>query len=627
LEQLHYLLNKHWNVDTFRDQQAEIVNSLLNNQNVIVLMPTGGGKSLCYQLPAVFLKGTAIVVSPLISLMQDQVEQLNQKGIPAAFLSQNQSKEEQLEIFDSAKSGALKLLYVSPERLISTRFLDEIDSININVIAIDEAHCISQWGHDFRPEYLSIKSFIEFVNCTKVIALTASATPEVLAEIKEQLNFNNATIYKSSFAKPNIAISIHKMDNKFGSILSFLNRNSDTSSIVYCRSRNKTEQVAQFLLQNGITTQAYHAGLANSKRKEIQQQWSENVFKVIVATNAFGMGINKSDVRNVIHFEPPQNLEAYYQEIGRGGRDGAPSKAITFYNQYDIDHSYIVLENAYPSDAYLRHIYQCVCNYLQIPAGVEINDYYPFNMEEFVFNFKLEFAQASAALKLLAQQGLWSITEKVYQPERVHVLATNHEIEAINKYMIGQVLVALLRLYSGLHYGLRTINSFQIARLLNLKKEDVISSLNVLNQRGFIRYIPTSKLPRIHIHHFRVFSEQLIINKKRIEKLKKSHLKKLDALYNCFSSSICYQLNVLHYFGELTAKPCGICDNCIKQKKDNIKVEELILSILQTQKTMRLSSLIHELNLPSAIITPIVKKLIHQNKIDFNSQTLIISLL
>lgn len=591
------ILKRYWGFDEFRDLQEDIIQTVSDGKDCIALLPTGGGKSLCYQVPALLMDGLTLVVSPLISLMQDQVNHLKEKGITAEYLHSGIKYKEVEELLLQAEKGQIKLLYVSPERLQSKQLKDALPYLNLSLIAVDEAHCISQWGHDFRPEYLQINELRKVWKHTPILALTASATQEVLLDIQEQLALSSALIFKKSFKRENILYKVLYSENKHQQIVQYFLKNKECG-IIYCRSRRKTEELALLLQQNNISATAYHAGMPKEMRSEAQQNWMQNKVTVMVATTAFGMGIDKPDVRTVIHFDAPEHLEAYYQETGRAGRDGQASKAITLFNFGDIERLEKSTQLYYPPEAYLRKIYQALCDFLQIASGTEPNQYFDFDLNRFITNFKLEAVPASHALRLLAQEGLWTLSESLFRPATVQFLADRHSIDDINQRypMLALVTTGLLRLFSGIYHYPATVHIMSLAKHLKMKKEDVEMALQQLHQMNIIEYQKAKEGPQLYFHHYRVPSQDLILNHQRIKRLRDNHQRRTDVMIGFLNNKYqCLNQILLSYFDEEVPDNCNHCSTCLSQNETVAKpsqVKQQIMLALQTHSSLSLNELL-----------------------------------
>ncbi|MCC6185869.1 MAG: RecQ family ATP-dependent DNA helicase [Chitinophagaceae bacterium] len=618
------ILKQFWHYDEFRPQQQDIINSILDGKNTVALLPTGGGKSLCYQVPALIFDGLTLVISPLISLMQDQVAQLQKRGITATYIHSGLKKTEVAELLADAENGLYKLLYISPERIHSKQFKESLPYLNLSLVAIDEAHCISQWGHDFRPEYLNIIQIKEVWKKVPLLALTASATKDVLADIQDQLQITEATIFRKSFSRDNIFYKILNTENKYQNIVQYFKKINECG-IIYCRSRRKTEEIALLLQQNNISAIAYHAGMPKEQRSEAQEHWMDNKYQLMVATNAFGMGIDKPDVRIVIHVDSPENIESYYQETGRAGRDGTAAKAITLYNITDIERLEKSTAIQYPPDAYLREVYQAVCDYLQIAIGTEPNDYFDFDLAKFVQNFKLIPLPAAHALKLLAREGLWTISESIFRPATVQFLAERNVLDDINKQypMLSLVSTGLLRMYSGIYQYPSAIHIMPIAKYLKMKKEDVLISLRQLNQMGIIDFKEAKEGPQLYFHHYRVASNNLVLDHKRIKKLRDQHQYKTDKMIAFLNNKQqCSNQFVLAYFDEEAPAKCNHCANCLQQSQDNKKpslIKKEILIALKSHSAMSLTDLLQLLGTDGGVTTQLIRQMIDDQVLLINN--------
>jgi ATP-dependent DNA helicase RecQ len=601
LEQAKAILKQYWGYDTFRPLQEEVIQTILQKKDCIALMPTGGGKSLCYQIPALLFDGLTIVVSPLVSLMQDQVQQLKEKNIAAEYIHSGMQYAEVTHLLEQALYGQIKLLYVSPERLQNKQFNDFLPRFNLKLIAVDEAHCISQWGHDFRPEYLRIADLRELFPEVPMIALTATATHAVLHDLAASLLLQNAFLFRQSFDRKNIFYSLQYSENKQQEIVQYFKSNK-SCGIIYCRSRKKTEELALLLQQNGIEAGAYHAGMPKEKRKQAQDNWMTNIMPVIVATSAFGMGIDKPDVRIVIHADAPEHLEAYYQEVGRAGRDGAAARAITLFSQSDIKRLEESTALYFPPDQYLRLVYQSVCEYLQIPIGNQPDDYYDFDLPDFLQKFKLEAIPATRALRLLAQEELWSLSESLFRPATLQFVVGRQTLDDLNRQYpdIALVTTGLLRLFSGIFHYPAIIRIHTLARHLQISVTDTERALLKLHQMNVIEYKPAKEGPQLHFHHYRVDSQHLLIDHKRIAMLRESHLTRTNYMIAFLKNKdVCRNKILLNYFDETTVDNCTHCDVCRERSashKSFTDIRQDTIDVLQQQGSLPLKELLQQLS-------------------------------
>ena len=572
-------LKKHWGFDDLRPLQQEAVSAIFNKQDVLVLLPTGGGKSLCYQLPAISLPGLAIVVSPLISLMQDQVEQLKRRKIKAMHLSGMLSERALDQRLTNAANGAYKLLYISPERLQSDWILERLSQMDISFIAVDEAHCISQWGYDFRPTYLTLKKLRKAMPQLPIMALTATATQAVLQDISRELTLEQPLEVRGSFFRENLAIGMVNTERKEARCLAILNRTTG-SSIIYLRSRKGTETLARFLQEQNIAAAAYHAGMEPEARETAQQSWMTGKTRVMVATTAFGMGIDKSDVRVVIHLDLPDSPESYYQEIGRAGRDGKPSKCYLLYNDEDGAR----LLNGYKDEPGLddiRKIYTAFCSQEQIAVGSGQYVERPFRIYHFSSKYGFASRQVHQAFSLLDRSGYLKYEDVSKRPSVFVFNVRDEDLYAfqIKNPSLEPVIKALLRLYGGITVYPTDISEDLLSRKTGLPAKRIIKHLEILVKRGIAfykkRYQGTTILllqPRVPQNHL-VISNQLL--QLRI-KGKQERAKALLALVS--NTSRCRMQQLVAYFGESSTQTCGICDSCVKAHQ--LKLENRIKALL-----------------------------------------------
>ncbi|PZF71155.1 RecQ family ATP-dependent DNA helicase [Taibaiella soli] len=614
------ILKKYWGYDHFRPMQAEIIESVLNRQDTLALLPTGSGKSICYQIPPLAKPGLTLVVSPLIALMQDQVRRLKKQGIMAAAIHAGMNFAQVKQTLDNMLHGPFKMLFVSPERLQTDLFQEYLPELDINLIAVDEAHCISQWGHDFRPDYLKIASVREVFPDVPVLALTASATPEVQEDIALQLKLNRPAIFRQSFERTNIFYEVKYSENKTGDMLAALQMFPGTA-IIYCRSRKQTENLTKTLQQQQFKALAYHAGLPRDRREAAQEAWMNNEATIMVATTAFGMGIDKSDVRLVIHYDAPEHLEAWYQEAGRAGRDGKPSKAITLYNYADGKRLKMSIDTQFPPETFLRKVYQSVAEYLQIATGTEPDQYYPFDLADFAAKFKLEALPASYALKLLGQDGLWTMSDSVRNPATIQFTAERAEIDNLYRHYpdLGYIAISLLRQYNGIFQHPVTIRLAAIANQLKMPQAKIEQAIIQLHRMGMLEYRQPKEGPQLFFHHYRVDSRHLLINHERIRRLRERHEARTKVMIQFLEQqTICRDRILLSYFGEQPGKDCGHCDVCqSKEKKDPIILSaKLLLNYLQNIEKTTIAQLQQHFHQPALI--DLLRELSDNGNIDIN---------
>ncbi|MEO6836881.1 MAG: ATP-dependent DNA helicase RecQ [Ginsengibacter sp.] len=518
------ILKEYWGYDSFRPLQEEIINSILASQDTLALMPTGGGKSICFQVPAMINEGICLVVSPLIALIKDQVANLKKKGIPALSVYSGMSFIEVKKTLQNAAYGNFKFLYVSPERLETELFLEYLPSLKLNLIAVDESHCISQWGYDFRPSYLRIAAIREYFPKVPVLALTASATLEVQKDICEKLKFKKGALsFQQSFERPNLSYSVFELSIKQNKLLTILKK-VPGCGIVYCKTRKKTKEIAEMLKMNGILADFYHAGLTNEDRNKKQEEWINNKTRIIVCTNAFGMGIDKPDVRTVVHYDVPDALENYYQEAGRAGRDGKKSYAVLLYNESEITDLKNKVSSRFPSKEIIRKIYGSLCNFLQLPSGSGEGLSFDFDINTFVKNFKLDTFTVNSVLKILEQEKLINYSEQFFSPPTIVFTTDKSLLNTFEKSypQYEDLIKGLLRSYDGIFDFPAVINETQLSKFVSVKKENLQKSLFELKEMGIIDYVSQKEKPQIFFLHDRVKADDLFINEKNILLRKKN---------------------------------------------------------------------------------------------------------
>ncbi len=557
------ILFRHWGYDSFRPMQEDIILSVLAGNDTLGLLPTGGGKSITFQVPALVLDGLTIVVTPLISLMKDQVDNLRQRDIRAIYLHAGLTQAENRLAIDHCRYGKAKLLYVSPEKLQSERFIDELRFLNISLIVVDEAHCISQWGYDFRPSYLRISSLRTLFPEAPILALTASATPEVVDDIMNRLNFRSRNLFSRSFSRDNISYIVRNGDDKEQQMLRILNATIG-SAIIYVRSRRRTREIAEFLSKNGFTADFYHAGLAPEDKNDKQNRWKDDEIRIIVATNAFGMGIDKPDVRTVIHYDLPSSLEEYYQEAGRAGRDGLPSYAVLLASRTDKARLTRHIAEQFPPKDFIRRVYELAGNFVEVAVGDGYNQVYDFNFTLFCKRFELRPTETHSSLRLLTQAGYIEYIEEVATRSRIMVLLTKQELYGINlDQETDRVFQLILRTYSGLFADYVYISEALIARRTELTEHAVYESLLRLTRMHVIHYVPRKSTPYLYYTTSRELPRYIQLPRDIYEDMRTRLEQRIEAM-KCFAfdSSQCRVNTMLRYFGETPQQPCGKCDVC-----------------------------------------------------------------
>lgn len=595
MAELIEILKKYWGYDAFRPLQQEIIDSVLGKNDTLALMPTGGGKSLCFQIPALAGEGLCLVISPLIALMKDQVSNLKKRGIPALSIHSGMRFIEVKKTLENALYGNFKFLYVSPERLETDFFLEYLPSLKINLIAVDEAHCISQWGYDFRPPYLRIASIREHFPDVPLLALTASATLEVQNDICEKLLFKkDYKAFHQSFERPNLSFSAFELSSRQNKLLEIL-RKVPGSGIVYCKSRRRTKEIAELLQMNNISADFYHAGLSNEERNKKQEDWINNKKRIIACTNAFGMGIDKPDVRTVIHYDMPDALENYYQEAGRAGRDSKKSYAVLFYNNAEIEELKKQPDIKFPKPDVIRKVYGALCDFLQLPSGSGEGMSCDFDISVFVKNFKLDAYTVNSVLKVLEQENLLTYSEQFFSPSIVFFTTDKSTLNSFeqNYPQLDLVVKALLRSYDGIFDFPCAINEQQLAKFTHITKERLIKILYELSSMGIIDFTPQTESPQIYFLQNRVKSADLMINQKDILKRKESYKKRLEAMISfAITKRPCRSATIANYFNDYSVNRCGVCDNCLTSNRvhlTNAEFEAVSAGIKKYSKEKQLS--------------------------------------
>ena len=599
---IHHILSKYWGFSKFRALQEDIIQSVLDGKDTLALMPTGGGKSLCFQVPALLKPGICIVVSPLIALMKDQVENLKEKGIKAIAVISGMGKREVDIALDNCIYGDIKFLYLSPERLLSELVRVRLRHMQVNLIAIDEAHCISQWGYDFRPSYLHLAELREIHPNVPILALTATATERVAADIQLKLNFKQAQIFRKSFERKNLSYLVYNEENKLRKLFSIA-KNVKGTGIVYVRNRRETQEVARQLTMQGISADFYHAGLDTPLRMKKQTAWKNSEVKVIVATNAFGMGIDKSDVRFVVHLDLPESLEAYYQEAGRGGRDEKKAYAVLLYNNSDVFQLKNRFEQQYPSIEEIKQIYHHLGNYYQLAFGAGEGLSLEFDLADFCNRFKLDPFRTLHALKFLEHDEYIALTETVFLASRVQVLSNSADLYRfqVEQPTYDQFIKVLLRSYGGIFDQLSAVKESDLGKRLGINKNEVVKILQKLQTLQIINYIEQTDKPHLLFIKSRVDTLHLLIDRRYHEDRYQIHQLQVESIVNYAVNNKCRSKQLLNYFNEAHAPICGVCDVCLENKKASKKAgnsDELVKSILNelSKKPLHLSQLIESLH-------------------------------
>lgn len=616
------LLRHYWHYDDFRGIQREIIESIGAGKDTLGLMPTGGGKSITFQVPALAMDGVCLVITPLIALMKDQVAHLHRIGILSAAIYSSMSREEIVATLENCIFGGIKILYVSPERLASDLFLVKLRHMKVSFITVDEAHCISQWGYDFRPSYLQIAEIRKVKPHVPILALTATATPNVIDDIQERLCFQEKNVFRMSYERKDLAYIVRTAMDKEQQMLHILNA-VPGCAIVYVRSRRKTKEIAEYLIKSGISALAYHAGLDSAVRDERQHEWHDDRVRVMVATNAFGMGIDKPDVRMVIHMDCPDSLEAYFQEAGRAGRDGKKSYAVLLYNDSDERKLRKRISENYPEKDYIRKVYEHLAYFYQIGVGSGNGASFEFNIDQFCHTFKHFPVQVDSALKILMRSGYLDYSEEKESQARVHFLIDRNDFYRLDSLTANEnnVITALLRNYGGLFSDYGYINEDFIAQQTGLQAQQVYMILKNLSDKHILHFIPQRKMPHITYTQRREDPERLIIPSNVYEERKEQFALRIASVIRYANNDrVCRSRQLLDYFGETKSKDCGQCDVCIAHREDYLaddkreKAQRAILSLLSDHKSHHIQEL-NTLQEATDLIDNALEYLIHEERI------------
>ena len=622
IESYRQILTKYWGYSTFKPLQEEIIKSVAEGKDTLGLMPTGGGKSITFQVPALAHEGICLVITPLIALMKDQVNRLNDLEIKSLAIHSGMTGEEIDNALENSIFGDYKFLYISPERISTKVFQAKIARLNLSLVAIDEAHCISQWGYDFRPSYLKIASIRELIS-EKVpfLALTASATPLVIDDIMKKLAFRQKNVLRTSFDRKNISYLVRKVEDKGAYIIRTLQRKGG-SGIVYVRSRKRCKEVAELLVKNGISADFYHAGLTDELRDKKQASWTIGETRVIVATNAFGMGIDKSEVRFVIHWDIPDSIESYFQESGRAGRDGKPAFSVLLYAPADKARLIDTIRKKYPEIEKIKDIYEALCNYLQVPLGSGKDSVFDFNMYDFVAKFRLPVIETYNSLQFLQREGYMEFTEEINNPSRVHFIVSRDDLykfQVANESFDGFIKL-LLRSYTGMFSEFVPINEEALSRKSAATRDTIYQYLVKLSSFNIIRYIPGKKTALVIFTEERLIRKALMISPDNWLHVKEKYEIRLNKMIEyADSDSHCRSVYLLDYFGEESDR-CGICDVCRERNElDLSKYEfDLILedikSILSEQNPDA-EELVKLSDNPGEKVIKVIRWLLDHNKI------------
>ncbi|MFN2394679.1 MAG: ATP-dependent DNA helicase RecQ [Bacteroidales bacterium] len=624
------ILLKYWGYSSFRPLQEEIIQSVLDGNDTLALLPTGGGKSICFQVPAIAREGICIVVSPLIALMKDQVSNLNKRGIKAVAVYSGQTKSEMDVAIDNCAYGDVKFLYLSPERLSTDLIRNRLPKMKVNLVAIDEAHCISQWGYDFRPPYLKIAEIRELLPGIPFLALTATATADVIDDICQKLQFKDGKVFRKSFERKNLVYAVIKEESKLDRLLNICRKVPGTGT-VYVRNRKKTRDIAEYLTKNKISADYYHAGLDPKMRDKKQEAWIRETRRVIVSTNAFGMGIDKPNVRFVVHMDLPDSPEAYFQEAGRAGRDEKKAYAVLLYNNSDIIDLEHFFELSYPSLNFIRKVYNTLGNYFQLALGSGKDKNFDFQLAVFCNQYNFDRFSVFSALKILEKEGYIFLSDALVNPSRVMVLLNK---EDLYRFIVANpsydpFIKVLLRSYTGLFTEFTKIDEDELGIRSKLEVSKVTGILKKLHQLNVVQYIPRNKLPQLSFVRQRIDSKDLDISPENYADRKKFAKERIKAIKDyVLSGSRCRSTILLDYFGESNARRCGVCDICLERNKLNLSklefdnVVDLIKPLIRKQP-MTMQEIINNThtNIPENKIIKVIQWLLDNDKVKTDNNT------
>lgn len=580
MQQSRAILKKYWGFDQFRPLQEDIADAVIYGKDVLALLPTGGGKSICFQVPGLAREGICLVISPLIALMDDQVEQLKKRGIKAQAITSGMSYKEIDIALDQARFGGVKFLYTSPERLQTRVFQARFKLMQVALIVVDEAHCISEWGHDFRPPYRQIAQLREMHPEVPIIALTATATEHVKEDIITQLKLKQVNRFEGDFQRPNISYEVYPVRNKMQSILETVRRFDGNTGIIYCQRRRSVKEIAQWLISNGVKTGIYHGGMDKAAREQMMQAWLKDKVHVMVATNAFGMGIDKPDVRFVAHYEFPNNPEAYFQEAGRAGRDGLEARTFVFYEQIDLQQTENQVIQQFPEIQLVKNVYLALCNHLKLAIGSGEGESYPLEIKAFCRQFKLDIVEAYQALKILEMNGDITFSENFFHPTKLKFQVGNIVLYnfQIKHDKTANLITLLSRSYPGIFDQFIELHDAEFCKRLKISQKELENQLQFLEQNGIIEVNWKTDLPLVTFTHQRLPDEFLQLNPEVYHLRKERALNRWRIMRDFLTQGHCRAQFLIAYFGQ-QAEPCGKCDYCRDQKNSTYSFEELVVAV------------------------------------------------
>ncbi len=620
------ILKQYWGYDDFRPLQGDIIKSIASGRDTLGLMPTGGGKSLTFQVPAMAMEGVCIVITPLIALMKDQVENLQKRNIRAAAIFTGMTYSEIIQTLDNAIYEAYKFLYISPERLGTEMFQTKLKQMKVSLLAVDEAHCISQWGYDFRPSYLKIAEIRELIPTVPILALTATATPDVVDDIQIQLQFKEKNLFQKSFNRNNLAYVVRFTENKEDALLNVLKGVAGTS-VVYVRNRKKTKEIADFLYEKGISAEHFHAGLNNKIKDERQKRWKSGETRVIVCTNAFGMGIDKPDVRSVIHIDLPDTLEAYFQEAGRAGRDEKKAYAVQLYNKSDETKLKKRIADTFPPKEKVKEVYEAIGNYFSVALRSGLYVTFPFDLADFCAKFHFPLLVAYNSIKILQQAEYLELTDEEDSASSVQFITKKDDLYHLNNTPDQEQLIhILLRSYTGLFTDLHYIHEETLCSRLDWTQDKLYKTMLSLANDKIIKYIPRKKTPFLTFTLEREETSRLNISKKAYDERKERYATKIESILNYANEeNVCRSQMLLAYFGEKNTKPCGVCDVCLKKKETEVttvefeKIHNQIKRILEINP-LHLSEITKKITAKEQKIIYVIRFMLDNNEIKMDEK-------